>query len=180
MYLINSLKDGFNPTRANRRYGYDWDLLGLVYELRRGFYGGLKEQEIQDFLYNGGRLTKMRGLMGFYCLIEVPTVLRALDGWTVNMVRRACVERSRLLSNLYHRDCPTPSNEELILGNWIAPSAWRTDGNEDEKVELVFPSLVRGWRAARKHFFTFGLEGVQAPGYDSSFDISVLFDAFEY
>lgn len=180
VYLINSLKYGFNHRRANRKHGYDWDLLGLVYELRRGFYGGLREQEIQDFLYNGGRLTKMRGLMGFYCLIEDPTALKALDGWTLNMVRRASVERRRILRRQYRRNCPTPSNEELILGNWISSSAWRSDSNGDDNVEVAFPSLVRGWRAARKHFFTFGLEGVQAPGYESSFDVSVLFDAFEY
>jgi RNA-directed DNA polymerase len=180
IYLINSLQYGFNRSRANRRHGYDWDLLGLIYELRRGFYGGLTEQEIQDFLYNGGRLTKMRGLMGFYCLLEDPTILKALDGWTVNMVRRASVERRHILRRQYGRNCPTPSNQELILGNWISPSAWRSDGDGADNVEVAFPSLVRGWRAARKHFFTFGLEGVQAPGYDSSFDVSILFDAFEY
>ncbi|MGJ8534963.1 MAG: reverse transcriptase domain-containing protein [Alphaproteobacteria bacterium] len=180
IYLINSLKYGFDRSRANRRHGYDWDLLGLIYELRRGFYGGLKEQDIQEFLYHGGRLKKMRGLMGFYCLIEDPSVLRALDGWTVNMVRRASVQRRRILRNRYRRSCPTPSNQELILGNWIAPSAWREDDTAESAVEVVFPSLVRGWRAARKHFFTFGLEGVQAPGYDSSFDVSILFDGFDY
>jgi hypothetical protein len=180
IYLINPLQYGFNSRRANRRHGYDWDLLGLIYEIRRGFYGGLTEQEIQDFLYNGGRLTKMRGLMGFYCLLEDPTILKSLDGWTVNMVRRASVERRRILRGQYRRNCPTPSNQELILGNWISPSAWRSDGADADSVEVAFPSLVRGWRAARKHFFTFGLEGVQAPGYDSSFDVSVLFDAFEY
>ena len=180
IYLINSLKYGFNQSRASKKNKYDWDLLGLVYELRRGFYGGLKEQEIQHFLYSGGRLPQMRGLMGFYCLIEDSSTLKSLDGWTVNMVRRACVERKRILKSQYRRNCPTPSNEELILGNWIAPSAWRDNNNGVEDVEVVFPSLVRGWRAARKHFFTFGLEGVQAPGYDSSTDVSSLFDSFEY
>jgi len=180
VYLINSLKHGFNQSRSSRTDGYDWDLLGLVYELRRGFYGGLKEQDIQDFLYNGGQLKTMRGLMGFYCLIEDPSVLKALDGWTANMVRRSCVARQKILQTKYGADCPTPSNQELILGNWIAPSAWREDSKSDDTVEVIFPSLVRGWRAARKHFFTFGLEGVQAPGYDSSFDVSVLFDAFDY
>ena len=180
IYLINSLEHGFSHSRANRRYGYDWDLLGLIYELRRGFYGGLKEQEVQDFLYRGRKLRKMRGLMGFYCLIEDPSALRALDGWAINTVRRACVVRRRILMSQYRRNCPTPSNEELILGNWIAPTAWRQNADSDENVEVAFPSLVRGWRAARKHFFTFGLEGVQAPGYESSFDVSNLFDAFEY
>lgn len=177
---MNSLKQGFNRSHANRHEGYDWDFLGHIYELRRGFYGGLKEQDIQDFLYKNGRLTKMRGLMGFYCLIENPCVLRALDGWTVNMIRRSSVARRKVLQTKYAADCPTPSKQELILGNWISPTAWREERESGEVFEVVFPSLVRGWRAARKHFFTFGLEGVQALGYDSSFDISKLFDAFEY
>jgi hypothetical protein len=96
------------------------------------------------------------------------------------MVRRSCVARQKILQSKYGADCPTPSNQELILGNWIASTAWREDSKSDDSVEVVFPSLVRGWRAARKHFFTFGLEGVQAPGYDSSFDVSILFDAFDY
>lgn len=180
IYLINSLSYGFNKTRANREKKYDWDLLGLVYELRRGFYGGLGEKDIQDFLYHQGKLKNMRGLMGFYCLIEDPHVLRDLDGWVVNIVRRACVMRGRILRARYGSSCPTPSNEELILGTWFDQSAWRDENDAAEEVETVFPSLVRGWRAARKHFFTFGLEGVQAPGYESSFDVSSLFDAFDY
>lgn len=180
VYLINALKHGYAEGRANRKKQYDWDLLGLIYELRRGFYGGLREQDIQDFLYHQGKLKSMRGLMGFYCLIEDAEVLKELDGWTLNMVRRACVVRRQILRRQYKRNCPTPSNEELILGTWFSESAWRDEDDEKDAVEVKFPSLVRGWRAARKHFFTFGLEGVQAPGYDSSMDIASLFDAFDY
>ncbi|WP_208350862.1 reverse transcriptase domain-containing protein [Pseudaestuariivita rosea] len=180
IYLINNLKHGFNQDRANRANSYDWDLLGLIYELRRGFYGGLKELEIQNFLYDHGKLKTMRGLMGFYCLVEDPSILKELDGWTVNIVRRSCTIRNRILQNKYGLSCPTPANQDLILGNWMPQSAWRKNGSEQEPVEVQFPSLVRGWRAARKHFFTFGLEEVQAPGYDSSFDVSSLFDAFDY
>ena len=78
IYLLHELKFGFNPTRASRNGGYDWDLLGLVYELRRGFYGGLKEAEISEFLTSKNRLRRMHGLMGFYCLIEDPTELKEL------------------------------------------------------------------------------------------------------
>jgi RNA-directed DNA polymerase len=180
VYLINPLNHGFNHKRANRVRGFDWDLLGLICELRRGFYGGLHEQDVQGFLYNNGQLRKMRGLMGFYCLIDDSTVLKELDGWTVNMVRRACVKRREILQTRYQQDCPTPSNEQLILGSWINPNELRGQNGEDDDFEIGFPSLIRGWRAARKHFFTFGLEGVQAPGYNSSFDVSILFDALDY
>ncbi len=182
IYLIHALRFGFSRSRASRTGRYDWDLLGLIYELRRGFYGGLKEAEVTGFLYNGGRLNRMRGLMGFYCLIEDPATLRALDGWTLNIVRRACVQRRRILQEQYDHSCPTPSSRELALGTWLSGDAWRNgDGSlVSDDVEVEFPSLVRGWRAARKHFFTFGLEGVQAPGYDSSIDVASLFDASEY
>lgn len=182
VYLINSLKLGFNDARSSRVGGYDWDLLGLIYELRRGFYGGLTEESIQNFLSSGKQLSKMRGLMGFYCLIDDPTALRTLDGWTVNIVRRAMVKRNQILIAKYSKNCPTPSNKELILGEWLPENSWKNGDNlgQNDDLELQFPSLVRGWRAARKHFFTFGLEGVQAPGYNSSFDVSVLFDVLDY
>ena len=36
--------------------------------------------------------------------------------------------------------------------------------------------MVRGWRAARKYFYTFGLEKVEAPNYGFYTDIPKLFD----
>ena len=51
-------------------------------------------------------------------------------------------------------------------------AAWRGD----DQPETRMPSLVRGWRAARKHFFTFGLEQVQAPKYGFYSDFDDLFD----
>ncbi|GAA5656924.1 hypothetical protein Brsp06_03297 [Brucella sp. NBRC 13694] len=182
IYLIHALRIGFNKTRADSSERYDWDLLGLIYELRRGFYGGLKESDINGFLYDGGRLKRMKGLMGFYCLVEDSTLLKELDGWTLNIVRRACVHRDRILKNKYGATSPTPSNKELALGSWLSLDAWhdRGDGTDTEEVEVIFPSLVRGWRAARKHYFTYGLESVQAPGYQSSDDVASLFDVFDY
>lgn len=181
IYLIHSLRFGYNSKRASRPGKYDWDLLGLIYELRRGFYGGLKEKDITNFLYDGGKLQSMRGLMGFYCLLEDPTILKELDGWLLNVVRRSSVHRRKILQTTYGEDCPTPSNEQLALGTWLDTTAWRMeDDDEKDELEVTFPSLVRGWRAARKHFFTYGLEGVQAPGYDSSMDVASLFDASSY
>jgi len=181
IYLLNALKFGFNISRASTEKNYDWDLLGLIYEIRRGLYGGLTEDNINKFIYGGKRLPKMRGLMGYYCLIEDPKLLKSLDGWMINCVRRAVVERNRRLKNIYGAGCPTPSDKELIIGSWLDRNAWR-DKNEgkNDHVEVAFPSLIRGWRAARKHFFTYGLQDVQAPGYNSSMDIASLFDVLEY
>ncbi|WP_283426867.1 reverse transcriptase domain-containing protein [Shimia sagamensis] len=169
IYLIHSLQFGFNSKRCSASAGYDWDLLGLISEIRRSVYGGLDERDIQDFILRGKRLRSMQGLMGFYCLLEDPERLRILDGWLVNHIRRSMVYRNKLLLTKYGASCPTPSNSELISGKWLNLGAW---GRDPDEVEPQLPSFVRGWRAARKYYLTFGLEGVQPPKYgdDSSFN----------
>ena len=103
----------------------------------------------------------MRGLMGFYALLEQKEVLQELDGWLVNSIRCAMAKRNKILNAKYSSATIAPSNEELILGEWLDKSVWRGPGNP----ELRLPSFVRGWRAARKYYFTFGLEDVEPPAY---------------
>lgn len=169
IYLIQhpQNKDGFNPSRTNSSPPgplYDWDLLGLISEIRGYMYGGLHEDEIRRFLENGNELRQMRGLMGFYALIEDKEKLRELDGWLVNHIRRAMRHRNRVLSRNYGISCITPSNRSLILGDWLEPSAW-DEKKGDDIPDARLPSFVRGWRAARKFYFTFGLERVEPPNY---------------
>lgn len=162
LYLIHYLDLGFDRSRSGVYPNtFDWDLLGLIYEMRRSLYGGLSEQDIKLFLERGIRLPNMKGTMGFYCLLDDPTPLKHLDGWMLSAVRRAMAARKRILATKYSAACPTPNNGQLATGSWLSLSAWRgTDFPEPR-----MPSLVRGWRAARKHYFTFGLENVEAPGY---------------
>lgn len=178
IYLINSLKVGFNPKRANAAAAYDWDLLGFIYELRRSLYGGLTEKKVSGFLDGSSNLERMRGLMGFYALLEDKEKLRHLDGWMVNVTIRACRTRNKILVSKYGSDCPTPSSEELIKGTWFNLANWDDTQNDVDSLELTFPSLVRGWRAARKYYFTRGLEKVQPPSYQSSEDFGSLFDFY--
>lgn len=170
IYLIQPLKFGFNARRSSSSGGYDWDLLGLISEVRRSIYGGLDERDIQEFLWAGRRLKCMRGLMGFYCILEDSRRLKILDGWMVNHIRRTMAHRNRALRTRYGASCPTPTNAELIDGSWLNLGAWTGD---PEEVEPNIPSFVRGWRAARKHYLTFGLEDVQPPEYggDSGFNL---------
>ncbi|CCQ74719.1 reverse transcriptase domain-containing protein [Magnetospira sp. QH-2] len=173
LYLLHYLKDGYNSERAaTSPHRFDWDLLGLIYELRRSLYGGLSEQELSSFIHDGKRLNRMKGLMGFYCLLDCPDTLRQLDGWMLSIVRRAMVKRNNILASNFSRDCPTPTNAELATGKWLDTAAWR-DG---PLPEARMPSLVRGWRAARKHYFTFGLEHVEAPNYLFYSDLKALFE----
>lgn len=163
VYLIHyPNKYGFNPKRCRvSRKPYDWDLLGLILELRGYLYGGLEEAEISSFLSGGRKLRKMRGLMGFYALLDDPETLKSLDSWLAINVRLAMRKRSRILKSKYGRKGLLPSTEELILGDWLDKSAWTGTDCPDPRL----PSFVRGWRAARKYYYTFGLEGVQPPPY---------------
>jgi hypothetical protein len=168
LYLLYYLQFGFNPTRVSVKDNYDWDLLGLVYEIRNFLYGGLSEEEIATFLAKGKRLGRMQGLMGFYCLIENPKKLKELDGWMLNIIRRAMKKRNAILKAKYSRDSLTPNNIELVNGSWLNMSSWKgTNSIPNSKM----PSFMRGWRAARKFYFTFGLENVSPPAYGHSSDI---------
>lgn len=174
IYLLHYLKLGFNKARSSTKSPtHDWDLLGLVYELRRSLYGGLTEKQLNDFIEYGERLPNMRGLMGFYCLLDDPTALKQLDGWMLNIVRRAMKTRNNLLSASYNASCPTPTNEQLATGDWFDPKAWRGKVLPESRM----PSMVRGWRAAKKHFYTWGLENVEPPRYAAYSD---NVDFFEY
>jgi retron-type reverse transcriptase len=161
LYLINYLKIGFNHSRSGVNPNFDWDLLGCIYEMRNYLYGGLAEADLADFIQSGLKLPRMKGLMGFYCLIDDPSTFREIDGQLLSLLRRAMVTRNQILVARHNAACPTPSNRELATGDWLNLAAWRGDQPPEARV----PSLVRGWRAARKHFFTFGIEDVQPPGY---------------
>ncbi|WP_156254983.1 reverse transcriptase domain-containing protein [Sandarakinorhabdus oryzae] len=161
LYLVHYLHVGFNRERAGVAPDYDWDLLGCIYEMRNYLYGGLAEADLAAFIQDGLKLPRMKGLMGFYCLIDDPSTFREIDGQMLSLLRRAMVTRNQILATKYKAACPNPSNRALATGDWLNLSVWR--GGEPPEARV--PSLVRGWRAARKHFFTFGLEDVQPPGY---------------
>jgi RNA-directed DNA polymerase len=163
IYLIQyPLKYGFNQSRSKRTSPrYDWDLLGLIQEIRGYLYGGLQEEELAAFLKGGKKLRKMRGLMGFYALLDDGETLRWLDAWLVTQVRLAMRKRANLLARKYKHGGISPTGTQLILGRWMNRKAWKGPGCPDPRL----PSFVRGWRAARKYYFTFGLEDVEPPRY---------------
>lgn len=174
IYLIRSLRLGFNGSRASvSNPQYDWDLLGLITEIRNILYGGLSESDLQEFVVHGRKLNQMRGYMGFFCLLDDAAPLKELDGWLLSTIRRAQAKRNLELGARYGAACPTPSNRQLATGSWLDARAWRGGMPPNARV----PSLVRGWRAARKHYFTFGLEEVQAPNYGQYLDFD--FDLYE-
>jgi len=170
VYLIQYIRDvSFNPTRVSTVVPtFDWDLLGLISELRNYLYGGLSEAEIGRMIRQGKKLRRMAGLMSFYCLLDDKETLVELDGWLVATVRRATRERSKIISSHFTSAAGLlPSNAELILGTWMDPAAWEGD----PKPEFGLPSFVRGWRAAKKYYLTFGLEDVEPPKYSYQYSM---------
>ena len=162
LYLVYYIKRvNFNPYRVDAVKKFDWDLLGVISEIRNYLYGGLSEGELSAMLISGKKLKKMRGLMSFYALLDDDEPLRHLDGWLVNSLKRALRKRDIILQSRYGSVGLAPSSRDLILGTWVDPDAW--DG--DEKPDFKLPSFRRGWRAARKYYYTFGLKDVVPPKY---------------
>ncbi|WP_294313413.1 reverse transcriptase domain-containing protein [uncultured Sphingomonas sp.] len=162
IYLVHYIKTvSFNPHRVDKIAGYDWDLLGLITEIRNYLYGGLSEAELVAMMRDGKKLKKMRGLMSFYALLDDDTPLVSLDGWLVNTMKRVTRKRDKILQSKYGVMGLTPSERDLIMGTWIDPANWRGEKKADFKI----PSFRRGWRAARKYYFTYGLKDIVPPKY---------------
>lgn len=162
IYLVKYIRDvDFNKKRVSTNLKYDWDLLGLISELRNYLYGGLSESQIRGMLLDGTKLAKMRGLMSFYALLDHKDSLRELDGWLVHSVRRVLKIRNEILRQNYKSSTLTPSKKQLLDGTWLNLNNW--DG--DDHPEIAFPSFVRGWRAARRYYLIYGLKDVDPPKY---------------
>jgi RNA-directed DNA polymerase len=177
IYLIQYQKLGFNHSRASvGPIAYDWDLLGLVSELRRSIYGGLKEDDILQVLRKGKKISKMKGIMTHYCLLDDCSALERLDGWTLNAVRRAMVQRNIVIGK-YGGSCPTPSNKQLLSGDWLNIKAWELkEGEETVMPEVKFPSFVKAWKAARKQIIHHGFGSTESDLNNSDEDLVDLFD----
>jgi RNA-directed DNA polymerase len=162
VYLTAYIRNtGLNPARVSYTEKYDWDLLGLISEIRHYLYGGLLEYEVRAMLKNGKKLRRVQGLMSFYALLDDKAALQDLDGWLAGSLTRALKKRAQILDQKYGVRGLTPVARSLIVGDWLDLSQWRGD----PKPETGLPSFVRGWRAARKYFLTYGLMDVEPPRY---------------
>ena len=164
LYLIRHPRKGqFNPRRVSKEF--DWDLLGFISELRNIIYGGIPEKRIVNFLKTGKRPTKkkIRGYMSFYCLIDHGEILKELDGWLVYAILSVYKKREKFLDGL-GLQYPDINKSSIISGSWYTPQI-DFDGKGLFKPEVRLPSFIRGWRAARKFYYIFGLENVEKPKY---------------
>lgn len=159
LYLHRHPREGqFNINRSGR--GYDYDLVGCIYEIRNIIYGGVTEQDIESFLKTGKKLPKMKGYMGFYCLMDKVDDLKEIDGWLASTLYQAVRKRAYYLEAMGHLYTP-PTFDQIVSGSWCTV-------HHNFAPVTKLPSLVRGWRAARKFYYTYGLEEVEAPNYSSA------------
>lgn len=148
----------FNPDRVGVGFG-DWDLVTCINEIRKYIYGGLREAHVANFLADDAKPPFMRGLMGFLPLITDPEQLIALDGWLLNVMRRAQRERVRVLHNHFGTVTSRLTGNDLITGGWYNYPLINNDAS--------LPSFVRAWRVARKYYKRYGLSGIEPPRYYS-------------
>lgn len=160
LYLLHYI-DKTPPASVSKRVGsgYDWDLMGLISETRNILYGGLTERQLFRFIRDGEKLASMKGYMGFYALLDNADALARLDGWFISTVKQALYKRYKILGV-----SKTFRSKELISGSWYNATKYSTS-KFDPKPKM--PSFVRGWAAARKYYFAYGLDGVEPPKYIS-------------
>ncbi len=159
--LSNLRKKGlFDQDRIGGDY-YDWDFVTCINEIRQYMYGGLKEQQLRNFIDKNKRINRFKGLMSFYPLVTSIEQFAELDGWLVNIMQRAIKERAKLIALNTELTLPTLSAQQIISGEWYKYQ-------EGITLETRAPSFVLAWRAARKAFRQYGLTDFEAPSYYSS------------
>jgi len=149
IYLIHYIEK-HKPNIKRAGIGYDWDLVGLILEIRNILYGGLTEEQIYNFIRKGEKLPRMRGLMGFYALLDNHEALVRLDGWLASNIKQAIYKRYRVMK-LSMRI----SKKQVIDGSWYHANIY---SNKTFNPDTTLPSFVRAWAAARKYYFAYGLE----------------------
>jgi RNA-directed DNA polymerase len=158
--LQNPRRNLFDPSRVGSGF-YDWDLVTCLNELRKFIYGGLSEAALIGFIEANLSISRFRGLMAFYPLVNRVDEFAALDGWLVSVIRRANRERIRVLKTNFDIDVSPLTSRQLLDGIWY-------DFNEIE-LETLMPSFVLAWRAARKGFKQSGSATFETPSYYSWF-----------
>lgn len=144
----------FNTSRVGPGF-LDWDLVTCINDIRRYLYGGPGEETVRNFLDAKATIRRFKGIAAYYCLVDTVRQFSELDGWLVNVLHRAHVERSKLLLSNYRVSVSSPTIEQIVDGTWYNyPSL---------KMETQCPSFVVSWRTARKKWSRKGLVGLSLP-----------------
>ncbi len=184
LYLIQYIRNGsFNPNRVSvSKPQFDWDLLGLISELRKTIYGGNSEKNIYGCLYREEKIKRMHGIMAHYALVDDLAPFARLDGWMVSNIRRAMKHREFLIRSalgVTHTSGLIPNKAQVIDGSWLDMNAWiKKEGKDglEPLPEVRLPSFVKACKAARLHAKNHGIDRKSKDLNGSSDDMSDLLE----
>jgi hypothetical protein len=142
-----------NPDRFGPGF-VDWDLVTCVNEVKRYVYGPLSRAQIDALARGRLPTTKMQGLMAYFCLVTDDSQLRAMDGWLLNVLVRACRARQKLAKEL-GQDVDLPSEPELQTGQWYTYATLQFD--------MRLPSFYLAWKAASVAWKRRGIKRIDVP-----------------
>ncbi len=162
IHLLHNLRARklFDPKRIGDEF-HDWDLVTCLNEIKNYVYGGLREVLLTEFFNSNKRIRQFKGLMSFYPLVTRVEQFAMLDGWMVNVIRRALAERSHMIKTLADIDQSVLTQDQIISGDWYKYQ-------HGIPLETKAPSFVLAWRVARKSYKQYGLENFENPRYYST------------
>jgi RNA-directed DNA polymerase len=136
----------------------DWDLVTCLNEIRRYLYGQVTEQNVTECLRDySAPLVMTKSLLSFYPLVSNPKQFQDLDGWLLNILKRA-QKRRRSLIEPFVPGYRLYSKQEFLTGSWYV---------SDIPNETRVPSFFRAWSYVRKLLNVFGVSRFPVPDYES-------------
>ena len=151
----------FNTKRI-RRNGDDVDLLYCIYSLRRYIYGSNSETEITSCVKSNYKIPRKTydGILSRYPMVNNPEILFELDGWLVDVVRRAMRERHKILSGGWpaiRNSLRKYTRNEILNGKWYK--------SKMNPPDTRMPSFYRAWVYTRMQVNAFGLDAFKSDYY---------------
>jgi len=147
----------FTPNRVSGNQ-IDWDVVTCLNEIRRYLYGQLTEAKMAECLQDSSEpLVMTKSLLSFYPLVTNSEQFRELDGWLLNVLRRA-QKRRMILIQQHVPNYRVYTEDELLSGSWYV---------SEIPNETRLPSFFRAWRYVRKLLNVFGASRFPTPDYES-------------
>ncbi|WP_202325925.1 reverse transcriptase domain-containing protein [Mesorhizobium sp. 113-3-9] len=147
-----------------KRFGagfYDWDLVTCINELRKYIYGGLSQSKLEGYLAGTTKVGRVLGAVSYFSLVEQGHQFRALDGWLLDVIRRALKKRREIVKAAVGKTLKPVTMKKLTSGEW-----YNFPGLD---METKMPSFFLAWRSARKSWAQHGLGGVDTTGMGYSY-----------
>lgn len=139
--------------------GLDWDMVTCINEIRRYIYGRIKEKDLTNCLNNKSLpLPMTKCLLSYYPLVDTPDVLQELDGWLLNVLQRAQLQRCKELKQRRILYAKQYSKTDLINGSWYKCRI---------KNETKLPSFFRAWLYVRRLLHVYDISKFPTPPYNS-------------